>query len=207
MIEVAKSHLEFFVKAYPFERIAYSSPVIDVAGGLGQAAIFLAGRHPQHNFVVEELGPVLEAARQACPLDLKGRISFWEHDMLQPRLDYPKSGEAPVFLLKSILHDWDDQKCRDILTNVISAMGKGGRLLIIDTVKPNAQVSLSTAVSDLMTISMFGGHHRTLHQFVGLIQRVGVGLTVKPWYANAGEYDNMLVIEVYYGHEGDCRAY
>jgi hypothetical protein len=57
-----------------------------------------------------------------------------------------------------------------------------------------------------MTISLFGGHHRTLQQFEEMILEMGTGLTVEPWYGNAGEHDNMLVLEVYHEHEEQVKA-
>ena len=58
------------------------------------------------------------------------------------------SAKADVFLLKWILHDWNDVRCREILRNVRRAMGESSKLLIIEQAVPEDD-DLSEALSTL----------------------------------------------------------
>ena len=196
MSEVAQAHLNFFETAYPIQQLPESRPIIDVAGGFGQTAIYLAERLQCENFLVLDFPSVVEQGKRRCPPALNSRIRFEAHDMFQPYPNLDNRQGAPVFLLKAVLHDWSDADCIRILSNLAVGMGDSGSILIIETVKPAIGVSISTAVSELTTMSMFGGRHRTYEEFEDLIKAVDSSLDVRSYYGNAGQHDDMLVLEV-----------
>lgn len=101
-----------------------------------------------------------------------------------------------MFLLKAVLHDWSDAECIRIISNLAATMGDSGSILIIETVKPTNGISLSTAISDLMTMSMFGGRRRTYEEYQRLIKAACHEVDIRSWYSNAREHDDMLVLEV-----------
>lgn len=202
MEELSQNQLPFLEKSYPLDRLGPNSRFVDVAGGFGYLSYFLAGRFPEATFVVQDLPFIVEQAQKACPAALRSRISFQSHDILSPQPTFKQaagSGQEEgrlVFVLKIILHDHADQDCKVILCNLISAMGPGDRILIIDTVIPEIGGSLSSSISDLIQLSMFSSGHRTLKEFHALISECGENLTIQSFTGGAEEFDGMMVIEI-----------
>lgn len=203
MEEVATTSLHFFQSAYPLQQLAGSALIIDVAGGAGYTSIFLAERLPEQLFLVYDYSSVIEQAKAQCPVNLRSRIRYVAHDMFQQYdpLDTGPKGER-VFLLKQVLHDWSDAQCIRILFNILQILRAEELLLIIDTVKPNKDVSLSTAMSEVLVMSTFGGRHRTYEELEALVREARANVSVRASFANAGQYDDFLVLEVRIGDEG-----
>ncbi|RWA04295.1 hypothetical protein EKO27_g10816 [Xylaria grammica] len=198
MENLAQAQLPFFERAYPCERLEATTHFIDVAGGLGYTSHILAQRFTEASFDVQDYPYIVEMAQKKCPDALKGRISFTAHDMLlaQPEIDrnlYPFT----VLLLKIILHDHCDEECKAILKNLLSAMDKNDRILVIDTVIPEVGGSLSSSFSDVIQLSMFGSGHRTTKEFLALFHGCGVEVVVDMFSGGAvEEFDGMMVFEV-----------
>ena len=75
----------------------------------------------------------------------------------------PEGGD--LYLLKWVLHDWDDATCLKILRNCFSAMKPGGRLWLIESIIPEGN---SPAVSKLLDLNMLvitGGRERTVAEY------------------------------------------
>jgi chemotaxis methyl-accepting protein methylase len=66
------------------------------------------------------------------PGEIKGRIEFMEHDFFK---EQPVKG-ADVYLLRWIMHDWSDEYCIKILSQLVPAMTEQSRLLISESVMP-----------------------------------------------------------------------
>lgn len=75
---------------------------------------------------------------------------------------------ADLYLIKSVLHDWDDARSRAILGHVRNVIGHRGRLLIIEPVLPpmvDRSLSPITYLSDLNMLVNLGGRERTRQDF------------------------------------------
>ncbi|WP_280490623.1 methyltransferase, partial [Nocardia carnea] len=89
----------------------------------------------------------------------------------------PEGGD--IYLLKNILHDWDDERCRTILEQCHKAMPADGRLLIVESVLPDV-VDTSDPAPYLTDISMLvnmGGQERTRTEYEHLCRRAGFTVT------------------------------
>lgn len=86
---------------------------------------------------------------------------------------------AEVYLIKSILHDWDDERCATILGHCRSVIPADGRLLIVEPVLPEtADPALAGLyLSDLNMLVNVGGRERTRAEFEALCDRAGFTLT------------------------------
>jgi hypothetical protein len=83
---------------------------------------------------------------------------------------------ADLYLIKSVLHDWDDERCATILRHCKSAMPAGGRLLILEPVLPetvDGTMSLPMYLSDLNMLVNLGGRERTRTDFEDLCGAAG----------------------------------
>jgi hypothetical protein len=82
--------------------------------------------------------------------------------------------KADTFILKRILHDWDDQRALCILCNVAQAMDDTSVLYIIDAVIDQCQDKQLILDIDLRLLSIFGGQERTQLEFEQLCVAAGL---------------------------------
>jgi hypothetical protein len=145
--------------------------VVDIAGGNGELLGRLLAAHPRLRGVLLERPHVIEAARRS--LDAAG---------LSDRCDYlpgdfthvPQGGD--VYILSRVLHDWDDERCREILQSIADAMPASADLLVIERVLPtDGSPSLATAW-DLHMMCNVGGRERHADHYARLL--AGAGLTL-----------------------------
>lgn len=204
MAEVASASLRFFEATYPIQQLAKFSLVVDMAGGAGYTSMFLAERLREQQFLVCDYASVVEQGKAQCSMHLRAHIRYVAHDVFQ-HYDASSTGEGGgrVFLLKQVLHDWSDSQCTSILSNVLDFLHAGELLPIIDSVKPIENVSMSTSMSELLVMSTFGGRHRTYVELEALVRNARADVSVRPSFANAGQYDDFMVLEVQIS--GDSR--
>lgn len=86
---------------------------------------------------------------------------------------------AEVYVIKSVLHDWDDERVVTILSNLRAVIPAHGRVLIVEPVMPatvDGSVPATMYLSDLNMLVNVGGRERTEDEFRGLVQRAGFTL-------------------------------
>ncbi|MBO0782359.1 MAG: hypothetical protein J2P37_26370 [Ktedonobacteraceae bacterium] len=151
--------------------------VVDIGGGEGGLLTALLRGAPQLQASLFDLPEVIAQAegylvhantRERCDL-VAG--NFFEH--------IPAGGD--LYLLKHVLHDWDDHDALRILRNVREALvpqGKRGRLLIIEYVVPPAPQPPSPFlfVGLFMRLNTKGGYERTEAEFQKLLEQAGMRL-------------------------------
>jgi O-methyltransferase domain len=90
----------------------------------------------------------------------------------------PSGGDA--YVIKAILHDWDDDRAVTILRNCRRAMAPGGRVLIVEKVIPDLVTAADTevVVADLIMLTLTsGGRERTESDFRTLLGAAGLAIT------------------------------
>ncbi|MFJ3124034.1 methyltransferase [Streptomyces sp. NPDC086993] len=80
------------------------------------------------------------------------------------------------YLLKRILHDWNDEQSATILRNCRQAMTPGGRILVIDAVVPPGDLPHQSKTLDLMMMTSLVGRERTEEDFTRLFEEAGLRL-------------------------------
>lgn len=86
--------------------------------------------------------------------------------------------EADLYLMKFIIHDWNDEQSVRILSNLARSAKPGAKLLLIETVveEDDAAPSMSK-VMDLNMLAMTGGKERTEKEYAELFEKTGFRLT------------------------------
>jgi hypothetical protein len=82
-----------------------------------------------------------------------------------------------LYLLKAVLHDWDDERCVTILNRCRQAMMPGGRIAIVEMLVPDAGDPDVTALFDLNMLAVAGSRERTLAEFDTLLADAGLRRT------------------------------
>ncbi|WP_405506601.1 methyltransferase [Streptomyces purpurascens] len=145
--------------------------VVDVAGGNGELLGRVLAAHPRLNGVLLERPHAVETARRLLKEAGHGtRCDFLAGDFA----DVPAGGD--VYLLSRVLHDWDDERCREILGHCARAMPDHADLLVVERVLPSdGSVSLATAW-DLHMMCNVGGRERQAAHFGRLFADAGLAL-------------------------------
>jgi SAM-dependent methyltransferase len=159
----------------PVRQRAAIRTVVDVAGGFGSLLALLLKQNPKLKGVLFDMPPVIARARQDRHLTatgLAGRCTFAGGDMFE---SVPRGGDA--YVLKYILHNWDDDHCVKLLTNCREAMNPGGRILVADAVVPPAETPDWGKLLDIQMMVVVPGKERTKAEFAALFKRAGFRLT------------------------------
>ncbi|KAK5129289.1 hypothetical protein LTR08_003619 [Meristemomyces frigidus] len=149
--------------------------LVDIGGSRGHELQKFKTKFPcaLGKLVLQDLGHVIEGADG---LETSG-IMKMQYDFFTPQ---PVKG-AQVYYMRSILHDWDDDKCRAILSNIVSAMRKGySRLIINDWVLPDTGARLYPCMQDINMMALFSAMERSESHFVSLVESVGLKV-VRIW--------------------------
>ena len=79
-------------------------------------------------------------------------------------------GTFDAYLIKSIMHDWEDEKALAILKNCRASISKNGKLLIIDAVIGRDNAPNPAKWKDLMMMVVYGSRERTEQEFQNLLR-------------------------------------
>jgi ubiquinone/menaquinone biosynthesis C-methylase UbiE len=147
--------------------------VADIGGGNGSMLITVLRQYPEMRAILFDRPGVIERARAAIErAGLLGRCQLVAGSFLER---VPRGADA--YLLRHILHNWDDDHAVVILERVHEAMGKEGRLLVVDRIIPPGNEPMFGKVMDLNMLVMLGGAERTEDEFRHIFDRAGFRLT------------------------------
>ncbi|MFD0396047.1 methyltransferase [Streptomyces nogalater] len=143
--------------------------VVDVGGGHGGLLLEVLRRQPGLHGVLHDQAHVLADHRLGDHDGIAGRWSTADGDF------FSAIPPGDVYLIKRILHDWNDEQSAAILRNC-QAMAPGGRILVIDAVVPPGNLPHQSKTLDLMMMSSLVGRERTEGDFVQLFKDAGLRL-------------------------------
>ena len=150
--------------------------LVDVAGGTGRLLAQVVAERPGSRGILADLdGPVGGAADVFDAYGVHDRCEAVVCDFFEA---VPGGGDC--YLLSNILHDWDDDRCRDILRRIHEAAAPGARVLVLETVLPDEQEgvhpdSAPIHLLDLMMLLNFGARERSLAEYAALLEAAGFG--------------------------------
>lgn len=81
---------------------------------------------------------------------------------------------ADLYLVKHILHDWDDEACVRLLSNVRRSMNPGGRVFIVEMVMSPSAPSVNAALLDMVMLFATDGRERELDEYEALLTAAGL---------------------------------
>lgn len=138
--------------------------VVDVGGGNGSLLVELTARVPGLRGVVFD---VPETVRDEEVLAARS-IEFVEGSF------FDSVPPADVYILGTVLHDWDDESAGAILRTIRSGAPSGSRVLIVDAVVPPGNEPHSAKWLDLLMLVLAGGRERTEAEWRALLEDTGL---------------------------------
>lgn len=170
MVGVHGRETAAMLDAYDFSDIG---TLADIGGGNGSLVTTVLNRHTAIRGILYDMPSVIERAKgnlQAAGLAERCKVvggNFFE--------SVPTGADA--YLMRHIIHDWDDEKATSILQNVHRAMGTNGRLLVVEGVIPPGNDPSFGKLLDLTMLVIPGGKERTEEEYRKLFKAGGFRLT------------------------------
>jgi len=159
------------LEAYDFAGI---DVLVDVAGGHGKVLTSILQRYPAMRGILFDVPHVIAGARPL--IDAAGvsdRCATVSGDFFK---DVP---EGRAYIMKHIIHDWDDERARIILRNIRAKLqGKPtGKVLLLEAVLQPGNASDPGKLIDIEMLMMPGGKERSESEFRALFASAGFELT------------------------------
>lgn len=138
--------------------------VVDIGGGQGKLLSALLKECPEVKGILFDMPATV--ARHRIPEELQKRCEIVGGDF------FKEIPAGDVYLIKRVLHDWNDADCEKILANCKRSMKPGGRVVLNEMLLPNADVQKI----DILMMNIFDSAERNLGQFRALLGKAQLQL-------------------------------
>jgi hypothetical protein len=157
------------LEAYDFSGLG---TLADIAGGHGMVLTSILSKHGDLRGILFDLPHVVPGAKARVEsLGLTSRCDVTSGDF------FKAVPAADNYIMKHIIHDWDDAQAIQILKNCAAAMrGKGKVILLESVIKPGNEPAFGKWV-DLEMLFLPGGRERTEQEFGALFSQSGLRLS------------------------------
>jgi hypothetical protein len=144
--------------------------IVDVGGNQGHFLSAILAAAPQSTGILFDRPEVMDEARETMAArGLSDRVEFVGGDFLEA---VPGGGD--LYLIKGVLHDWDDDAAAQILANCHRAAAAGSTLLSLEgIVRSDPPLDQIVHLIDLSMLLLVGGRERTRAEFDALFNGAG----------------------------------
>lgn len=166
MVALSQGSNEAVAEAYDFRPF---TRIVDVGGGHGQLLSAILARNPHLSGVLFDLHSGVAASHQGVGGDL-------------PRTEviagnfFEGVPVGDVYVIKKVVHDWDDKRAVVILRNCREAMLPSGKVLVAETLVPPGDAPSQIKGIDVVMLAVTGGLERTEAQYASLFDAAGLRL-------------------------------
>lgn len=151
-------------------RLPPGEVVADIGGADGSVLARLLADEPGRRGIVFDLEQVVPTAHARLAGEgMADRMEVQAGDFFE------SVPAADVYLLSTVLHDWDDVSCARILGRIAEAAPLGARLVVLETVLSEGDEPHPSKLLDLTMLGMVSGHERREAEFAALF--AGAGFT------------------------------
>lgn len=170
MTDMSVSTAPAVVDAYDFSSI---NTLTDIAGGHGYLLAQILKANPSMSGILFDVPPVIAGADALLEKEgVTARVEKVSGDFFA---SVPKNADA--YIMKHIIHDWDDERATKILQNINAAMTENSKVLIVEVVVPEGNEPHYSKLLDLEMLASPGGMERTAEEYRELLAAAGLRLT------------------------------
>jgi hypothetical protein len=170
MVDLYGSEAAKIAVGYPFGQF---QNLIDIGGGQGHILAAILAAHPGLRGRLFDIAPTAALARDF----LRDRGFSDRCDAVGGDFFIKVPGGHEAYVVKSVLHDWNDAKATEILKRCREAMAESSRLLIVEEIiDPGQVVGNTNRFVDLDMLVHFGGKERTKSDFTKIMNDAGFSL-------------------------------
>jgi hypothetical protein len=157
--------------------------LMDVGGGNGMLLASILRTYPGLCGVLADLPHVLDRAQQRDFLggELESRIAMEPCDFFR---EVPPGCQA--YVMKSVIHDWDDDRAHEILVNCRRVVPADGALLLVEWALPEGNLPSVGKVGDVAMLVLTGGKERTFQEYGDLL--AGAGFRFNQLYPTSADF-------------------
>jgi precorrin-6B methylase 2 len=147
--------------------------IVDIGGGHGSLLCHVLTKYDRLRATLFDSEHVVERATANIEsYGLKERINIFEGNFFEK---VPEG--ADLYIMKHIIHDWNDEDSIKILKNINKAMHTGSKLLLIEAIiKNDNRYSFGKMIDILMLVITKDGRERTLNEFKVLFEKSGFAI-------------------------------
>ncbi|MBN9542552.1 MAG: hypothetical protein J0G32_01985 [Alphaproteobacteria bacterium] len=156
-------------KSFPFNKY---DTVIDVGGNQGSLIYQILKNHKKVEGVLFDMPNTIQNPRYLINKNMEHRYEIIGGDFFEK---VPEGGD--VYILKRIIHNWDDERAVKILKNCVKNLDRKGRILIVDVIDEDLspQTKPSPFVdAEISSIVLNRGAERSLTMFEALCKKAGL---------------------------------
>jgi hypothetical protein len=171
MTNLSKNAIKGVLEAYDFSGI---ETLVDVAGGHAVLLTSILQKYSSMKGILFDLEHVVPGAQQRIKeLELTDRCSTEYGDF------FKKVPTGDAYIMKHIIHDWDDEHSLKILKNCHAAMAKSGarKLLLVEMILSGRNVMHPSKFLDIEMLMLPGGRERTEEEYKALLLKAGFTLS------------------------------
>jgi O-methyltransferase domain len=168
MFEVHGPETPAIVAAYDFSRFEH---IVDIGGGNGALLSAILAAYPGRRATLFDMAEAIAAAKRGEGGPLPD-VTFVAGDVFATA---PVDGDA--YLIRHLLHDYEDDECLRILGHVRRAMRKDARVLVLEAPLPSDDSPGPGRWLDLQVMVLCGGRERTVEEYGRLFDQVGLRLS------------------------------
>lgn len=168
MFEVHGPETPAIVAAYDFSPFQH---IVDIGGGNGALISAILAAYPGRRATLFDMAEAIDAARRGEGGPLPG-VSFVAGDVSATA---PEGGD--VYLIRHLLHDYDDEECIRILGHIRRAMSADARVLVLEAPLPADDSPGPGRWLDLQVMVLCAGRERTVDEYARLFDKVGLRLS------------------------------
>jgi ubiquinone/menaquinone biosynthesis C-methylase UbiE len=170
MTNLSQMVVPAIVEAYDFSGAA---KIVDIAGGHGFLLAGILKANPQLQGVLFDLPFVIKNAGELLEAEgVKDRVELVTGNFFES-----VTSGADIYMMKHIIHDWNDEQSVRILKNIHRAMNDDGKLLIVEMVVPVGNEPSPSKMLDIEMLIMEGGKERTEKEYRELLAAANFRLT------------------------------
>lgn len=166
MTNISRMQVPALLSVFTFKKF---HNIIDLGGGEGLFLATVLSKAKKSRGVLFDLpNALLKSGDIIDGYSLTDRMTPVAGDFFE---SVPEGGD--LYMLKSVLHDWDDESSLKILRNIHKVMGRESTLLVIEVVLDEGNQPSLGKMSDILMMAAAGGKERTRTQWKNLLTEAG----------------------------------